>query len=59
MPTQVETGSEVIAPNHPQTSARKERVASIMLRSLYPLESPGTHCTRGGWVSLGASLDGT
>jgi hypothetical protein len=29
-----------------------------MLWTLYPQERPGTHCT-GGWVGLGAGLDGT
>jgi hypothetical protein len=59
MAMQVQAGREGIAPNHPQTSARKGSVVSTTLRPLYPLERLGTHCTRGGWVSLGASLDGT
>jgi hypothetical protein len=31
-------------------------VVSTTPRSLYPLETPGTHCT-GGWVDLRAGLD--
>jgi hypothetical protein len=34
-----------------------EWVVNATLRPLYPLQRPGKHCI-GGWVGLGAGLDG-
>ena len=42
------------APTHSQPDTRR-LVVSTTLRSLYPQERPGTHCT-GGWTGLGAGL---
>jgi hypothetical protein len=49
-------GSRGIALPILDLGARRGRVVSITLRSLYPRERPGTHCT-GGWVGPRAGLD--
>ena len=41
----------------PDLGAQMGWEVSTTLRSLYPRERPGTHCT-GGWVGLRAGLDG-
>jgi hypothetical protein len=56
VPTQAQREGGGIAPTHLQPGTRRRWVVSTMLRPLYPLERPSTHCT-GDWV--GAGLDGT
>jgi len=57
MPVQAQRGGGGIAPTHLQTGD-KRWVVSTILRLLYPRQRPDIHCT-GGWVCLGAALDGT
>ena len=54
---QAQTGGGANAPSHSQPGTRRRWVVTTMLRPIYPWERLGTHCT-GGWVGLGASLDG-
>lgn len=51
-------GGGGVALTHSQPDTRRRWVTSTTLWPLYPLERPGIHCT-GGWVGLGAGLDGT
>ena len=47
-----------IAPTHSQPVTWRGWVVCTMPFLFYPQKRPGTHCT-GGWVGLGACLDGT
>ena len=58
MPMQAQRGGGCIAPTHSQHGTRRRWVVNTTLRPLYPQQRLGTLCT-GGWVGLGADLDGT
>ena len=58
MPMQVQGEDGGVAPTHFQPSTKRRWVVSTTHRPLYLLARPGSYCT-GGWVGLGASLDGT
>jgi hypothetical protein len=51
-------GCGCMAPIHSKPNTRRRWVAGTTLRPLYPRVNPGNH-SKGGWVGLGARLDGT